>query len=234
MQSEEPKVMKRLTALVLILSLTSLGAQERPLAKDYPQDGVYWATDWSEGLAEANTRNVPIHLVYLDDSEAGIELASKVYADRRFIEASRMWVNLPWHPGKGHDVDAEVGGKRVTVCPRFWNLPCAVHQRNAEFFGEKGFKVTERPTIIFMKGDLGYLGRLSGKLSVADILKAQDKVISGWTGDASPWPPGSKSRRFNWKGTSISKRRSGEGRSIPIRKSRSTRRRLSRPTPSGS
>ena len=60
--------MKRLTAVVAILSIAALGAQERKFKKNYAQDGVYWAASWEEALKEAKERNVPIHFAVHKDN----------------------------------------------------------------------------------------------------------------------------------------------------------------------
>lgn len=59
--------MKRLTAVVAILSVVALGAQERKFKSNYAQNGVYWAASWEEALKEAQERNVPIHLAIHKD-----------------------------------------------------------------------------------------------------------------------------------------------------------------------
>jgi hypothetical protein len=45
-------------------------------------------------------------------------MESSTYTDKKYVEASRMWVNVAAHSEKGHEVDAMVGGKKVTVCTR--------------------------------------------------------------------------------------------------------------------
>jgi hypothetical protein len=59
--------MKRLTAVVAILAVAAIGAQERKFKSSYPQIGVYWAASWEEALKEAQERNVPIHLAIHKD-----------------------------------------------------------------------------------------------------------------------------------------------------------------------
>lgn len=60
--------MKRLTAVVAVLSIAALGAQDRKLKTNYPQIGVYWASSWEEALKEAKDRNVGIHLAVHKDN----------------------------------------------------------------------------------------------------------------------------------------------------------------------
>jgi sugar phosphate isomerase/epimerase len=60
--------MKRMTAVVAILSVAALGAQERKFKSNYAQDGVYWAASWEEALKEAKERNVGIHLAIHKDN----------------------------------------------------------------------------------------------------------------------------------------------------------------------
>ena len=60
--------MKRLTAVVAILSVAVLGAQDRKFKKNYAQDGVYWASSWDDALKEAKERNVGIHLAVHKDN----------------------------------------------------------------------------------------------------------------------------------------------------------------------
>ncbi len=60
--------MKRLTAVVAILAVAALGAQERKFKKNYAQDGVYWAASWEDALKEAKERNVGIHFAVHKDN----------------------------------------------------------------------------------------------------------------------------------------------------------------------
>jgi uncharacterized protein YyaL (SSP411 family) len=60
--------MKRLVAVVAILGVAALGAQERKFKNNYAQNGVYWAASWEEALKEAQERNVPIHLAIHKDN----------------------------------------------------------------------------------------------------------------------------------------------------------------------
>lgn len=61
-------MMKRFTAVVAVLAVATLGAQERKVKKNYAQDGVYWAANWEEALKEAKERNVGIHIAYHKDN----------------------------------------------------------------------------------------------------------------------------------------------------------------------
>ncbi|HZN61963.1 MAG TPA: hypothetical protein VFC90_06115 [Planctomycetota bacterium] len=60
--------MKRLTAVVAILAIAGMGAQDRKFKKNYAQDGVYWAASWEDALKEAKERNVGIHLAVHKDN----------------------------------------------------------------------------------------------------------------------------------------------------------------------
>ena len=60
--------MKRVAAVVAVLALAGLGAQERKFKKNYAPDGVYWASSWEDALKEAKERNVGIHLAIHKDN----------------------------------------------------------------------------------------------------------------------------------------------------------------------
>jgi hypothetical protein len=60
--------MTRLAAVVAVLALAGLGAQDKKFKKNYAQDGVYWAASWEEALKEAKERNVGIHLAAHKDN----------------------------------------------------------------------------------------------------------------------------------------------------------------------
>ena len=172
--------MNRWVLAMGILASVTTGAQEAPARKDYPQDGVYWATNWWEGFEEARLRNVPIHVAILEDNSEPCASLAAVYADKKFIEASRMWVNLPSNPGT-HEIDAEVKGRRVSVCERFWNVPCLAHSANVKLVAS--WKNIDRPPVsIFTKAGLDVLGRVDGKAGAADLIKAQEKVLAKWPG----------------------------------------------------
>src|SRR5690349_19171511 len=105
--------MKRIAISALVLAVASLGAQEgRRTVKDYPKDGVYWSKTWNEALKEAGGRNVPIFIAFHKDGSEDCDAMAALYRDKRFIECSRMWVNVVVHAGSAHDVDVEIGGKR--------------------------------------------------------------------------------------------------------------------------
>ncbi len=165
-----------------VLALPAFGAQEKPSQAAYPQDGVIWSRDWSEALTEARWRNVPVHVAYHDDSESSKTMSRTVYADPKFIEASRLWVNIPVHSRYGHEVEAHVGGTRVTVCERFWNIPCSAHVKHSKI--AECFKDLEpRPVTIFTTTGIPVLGRLDGVATAAELLKAQEKVVAKWPGE---------------------------------------------------
>jgi hypothetical protein len=158
-------------------------------AQEYPKNGIIWSESWDKAIEEAKWRNVPIHLAFLDDSGASVAAAA-AYSDPKLIEASRMWVNLPVHPKAGHEVDAEVGGERVKVCERFWNIPCAVHVKHHGV--SVPFKnLDQRPVSIFAKPTLDELGRCEG----ADLLAAMTRVK--WPGTRVPYA--------TWRDVKISK-----------------------------
>ena len=63
-------------------------------------------------------------------------MESSTYPNSKFIESTRMWVNVAAHTEKGHEVDAVIGGKRVTVCDKYWNIPCESHSKS--YAGARG------------------------------------------------------------------------------------------------
>src|SRR5687767_12148533 len=106
--------MKPIVLVTLLLATSGIGAQEgRRVANDYPKDGVYWSKSWKEAWGEAWGRNVPIFIAAHEDGSEGCAAMASMYREKRFIETSRMWVNLVVHAGTAHDVDVEIGGKKV-------------------------------------------------------------------------------------------------------------------------
>jgi hypothetical protein len=175
----------RVWAAAVILALPAPGGQDRAVRKDYPKDGVAWSADWAEAMTESRWRNVPVYVAYHDDSEASVSMTRAVYADAKFIEASKMWVNVPVHSRGGHEVDVERGGGLVTVCDRFWNISCAVHVRHAAI--ADCFKdLKSRPAAVFTMTGLPVLGRLDGRATVSELLQAQQKVSAKWPGSRVP------------------------------------------------
>src|SRR5687768_13389 len=151
--------MRAWTALAC-LSFLSLGAQERPLRSNYPKDGIGWATTWKAAWQESIDRGVPMMVAFLqDENDDSKEQAETVFTDRKYIEASRMWVNVIAHPGTGHQVEIERDGKRVPVCDRYWNIPCEAHAK-----ADKDVRVLQvpekRPAILLVNSDGKEIRRL--------------------------------------------------------------------------
>jgi hypothetical protein len=94
-----------------------------------------------------------------------------------------MWVNVAAHSEKSHEVDANVGGKRVTVCAAYWNIPCEHHsvcysQARSKYDGINGV-----PATIFAAPDGKEIGRVVGGKSASELIKQQKDLLDKVPGD---------------------------------------------------
>lgn len=180
--------MKTIVLVVLLLATFGNGAQEvRRVAKDYPKDGVYWSKSWKEIYAEVWNRNVPVFIAVHKDGSEGCAAMASLYREKRFIETSRMWVNIVVHAGTAHDVDVEIGGKKVPRCEVYFDLTCREH---ADLQGliPKSMQVhPELPVRIYYNAiENKELGRESGTAKMSDLIKTMDKIQAQMPGVKIP------------------------------------------------
>src|SRR5262245_32127658 len=98
--------MRAATLAAAFLALSGTGGQDvRRSAKDHPKHRVFRAHTWKQAYAEASNRNVPIFIAFHQDGSEGCDAMAALYRDRKFIETSRMWVNVVAHPGSAHAAD---------------------------------------------------------------------------------------------------------------------------------
>jgi len=183
--------MKRGWVLLGALACLVIGAQDPAAKKEYAKDGVLWAASWKEAYDEAFFRNVPIFVAFhKDDSEPCRAMAETVYTDKVFIEASRMWVNVAAHQLTTHMIEATVNGKKVQVCARYWNIPCAAHSMSFNPAGRKYGVPKEFPAFVFADAGAVDLGRCQGRQTVEALIHGMTKVLTGMPGDhlsAAEW-----------------------------------------------
>ena len=109
-------------------------------------------------------------------------MESSTYPNKKYIESSRMWVNVAAHSEKSHMVDAMIGGKKVTVCSAYWNIPCSAH--SACYSASGNFPgITGLPTTVFTDPDGKEIGREIGGKSASELAKMQDKLLEKIPGD---------------------------------------------------
>lgn len=170
--------------LVLALANIASGAQERKVDGNYAKDGVIWASSMQEGFKEANLRQVPVLLaIHKDSSEGCLKMQSSTYTDKKYIEASRFWVNVALHAQGGHEVDATVAGKKVTVCNRYWNIPCSAHVVTDQSVRKYVKDLPEAPAVVFvLPSEMKELGRVVGVKTAGELIKAQDAILKGFSG----------------------------------------------------
>lgn len=109
-------------------------------------------------------------------------MESSTYPDKKYIEASRMWVNVAAHSEKTHEVEAIVGGKKVTVCSAYWNIPCEAHFKcygaSSKYEG-----ITGLPTTVYTDPDGKEIGRAVGGRSASELIKMQKEYLEKIPGD---------------------------------------------------
>ena len=109
-------------------------------------------------------------------------MESSTYPNKAYIESSRMWVNVAAHQEKTHEVDAVIGGKKVTVCTAYWNIPCEAH---AKCYGASGkFEgITGLPTTVYTDPDGKEIGRTVGGKGASELIKMQKDLLEKIPGD---------------------------------------------------
>lgn len=110
-------------------------------------------------------------------------MESSTYPDKKFIEASRNWVNVICHSEVGHEVDAVIGGKLVAVCKRYWNIPCSAHSDCYKQARSKYEGITGVPCTILASPDGKELERIGGGRAASEMAKSMEKVYAGIPGD---------------------------------------------------
>ncbi|HEY3226055.1 MAG TPA: hypothetical protein VGK61_03545 [Planctomycetota bacterium] len=110
-------------------------------------------------------------------------MESSTYTDKKYIEASRMWVNVACHNETGHEVDAMIAGKKVTVCERYWNIPCDAHSKGSSAARGKYTGITGVPCTVYADPEGKELSREVGGKSASELIKIQEKVLEKVPGD---------------------------------------------------
>jgi hypothetical protein len=121
-------------------------------------------------------------------------MEASTYPDKKYIESSRMWVNVAAHSEKSHAVDAMVAGKRVTVCSAYWNIPCEAHSKcysaSSQFENIKGL-----PTTVYTDAAGKEIGRAVGGKSASELVKMQKDLLEQIPGEklhATEWQAAKK------------------------------------------
>ena len=110
-------------------------------------------------------------------------MESSTYPDRKYIESSRMWVNVAAHRETGHEVDAVIGAKKVTVCDRYWNLACAAHSTAYSDLGRKYEGITGMPTTVYADPEGKELAREVGGKGASELVKLQEGLLAKIPGE---------------------------------------------------
>jgi hypothetical protein len=110
-------------------------------------------------------------------------MESSTYTDRKFIEASRAWVNVAAHEDVGHEVDAQVQGRKVTVCEHYWNIPCKSHQASYHQTRKQFEKIKDMPVTVLAAPNGKELGRELGLKSSSELMKSMEKVFNQVPGE---------------------------------------------------
>src|SRR6267142_3905578 len=109
-------------------------------------------------------------------------METSTYPDKKYIESSRMWVNVAAHSEKTHEVDAMIAGKKVTVCSAYWNIPCEVHSKcygaSGKFENIKGL-----PTTVYTDADGKEIGRAVGGKASSELVKMQKDLLEKIPGE---------------------------------------------------
>jgi|SRR5688572_22501978 len=110
-------------------------------------------------------------------------MESSTYTDKKYIEASRMWVNVAAHSEKTHMVDAVVGGKQVAVCHSYWNIPCEAHSKCYSDARSKYDGINGVPATIFADFEGKEIGREVGGMGAGQLIKKQKELLEKIPGE---------------------------------------------------
>ncbi|HEU4339109.1 MAG TPA: hypothetical protein VFS19_03495 [Planctomycetota bacterium] len=110
-------------------------------------------------------------------------MEASTYPDKKYIESSRMWVNVAAHSEKTHQVDAMIAGKRVTVCSAYWNIPCEAHSKCYGAQGQFEPRITGLPTTVYTDVDGKEIGRAVGGKSASELIKMQKDLLEKIPGE---------------------------------------------------
>jgi hypothetical protein len=178
--------MFKLAFVTILLAGLSVRAQDegpKKLVKNYPKEGVYWSITWLSGHDEATMRNVPIFIAHHKDGSKACETAAEIYRDPKFIEKSRMFVNLPCHEGKGHDVDVMIDGRPHPRCERYIGIKCKDHDNVYLAVSVKIPLEKEVPFRVFLSPEPKELARESGSATLDELIKSMDKALAMVSGE---------------------------------------------------
>src|SRR5206468_2189075 len=114
---------------------------------------------------------------------ACLSMANTVYTEKKFIEASRMWVNLVAHLATSHTIEATVQGKKVQVCERYWNIPCSTHSTSFNPARRKYGLPAEYPSYVFADAGGVDIARATGRRTADELMQAMTKVMEQIPGD---------------------------------------------------
>jgi len=176
---------KRAAVAILLAALSVRAQDEGPkkLVKDYPKVGVYWSTTWLSASDEALARNVPMFIAHHKDGTPACEVEAQMYRDPKFIEKSRMFVNLPCHEGKGHDVDVMIEGRPHPRCERYIGIKCKDHDNVYLAVSVKIPLEKDVPFRVFLTPEPKEVARESGGTTLEEILKSMDKALTMVSGE---------------------------------------------------
>jgi hypothetical protein len=110
-------------------------------------------------------------------------MESSTYPDKKYIESSRMWVNVAAHSEKTHEVDAIVGNKKVTVCSAYWNITCETHSKCYGASGQFEPKITGLPTTVYTDANGKEIGRAVGGKAASELVKMQKDLLEKIPGE---------------------------------------------------
>jgi len=110
-------------------------------------------------------------------------MESSTYTDKKFIAASRNWVNVAAHTESGHEVDALIQGKRVTVCEHYWNIPCKAHATCYQQARNKFDGISGVPATVFTSPEGKELDRAVGGKSASEMINTMDDVYAKIPGE---------------------------------------------------
>jgi tetratricopeptide (TPR) repeat protein len=89
----------------------------------------WWSGTWDGAFAEAQTRNAPLLVVFIQDGEEANErLAATVLKDPAYVKATLKTVPILANRESHGSTKSEVGGVVKSVCAKFGGTTCEAHQ----------------------------------------------------------------------------------------------------------
>ena len=111
-------------------------------------------------------------------------MSETTFTDPKVNEASKNFVNVIAHRETTHgDREVQVGKEKVKLCNEYYNIPCSVHTKGESVVGKFFQGSFGTPSTVFCDPTGKEIGKATGGLSAAELIKKMNDALSKVTGD---------------------------------------------------